>query len=135
LLTVAGPVAMAAPPDAGGGQGAVKAPAGDAPVIRHDEATGLVESISAETVGSASELAVPSVGACNVIGSGWATYREVLRERIGEPSWADGGCYPQAVDVARLAFPHVRDGVAPEHALPVYLRDKVALTLSEQRQR
>jgi Zn-dependent metalloprotease len=37
---------MAAPPDAGGGQPAAKAPSGDAPVIRHDAATGLVESIS-----------------------------------------------------------------------------------------
>jgi tRNA threonylcarbamoyladenosine biosynthesis protein TsaB len=27
----------------------------------------------------------------------------------------------------------MRDGVAPECALPVYLRDKVALTLDEQR--
>ena len=45
LLTVAGPVAMAAPPDAGGGQRAVKAPVGDAPVTRHDPATGVVTSV------------------------------------------------------------------------------------------
>jgi len=126
---------------------ALQAPDNDAPILAVIDARmgeiyagwyrrtpgGLVEPISVETVGQAGELAVPSGGACNVIGSGWTTYRDVLRERVGEPSWADGDCYPQAVDVARLAVPRMRDGVAPEFALPVYLRDKVALTLDEQR--
>jgi tRNA threonylcarbamoyladenosine biosynthesis protein TsaB len=94
---------------------------------------GLVEPIAAETVGPADDLSLATGDTCNVIGSGWATYRDVLRERVGEPLWVDGDCYPQAVDVARLAAPRIGDGVAPEFALPVYLRDKVALTLAEQR--
>jgi len=98
-------------------------------------ASGLVEAFAAETVGNAADLALATHERCSVIGTGWATYRELLRERVGEPAWADGDCHPQAVDIARLALPHLRDGVAPEQALPVYLRDKVALTLDEQRRR
>jgi tRNA threonylcarbamoyladenosine biosynthesis protein TsaB len=97
---------------------------------------GLVEPIGDESVGLASALPLPATAAWNVIGSGWASYRDVLIGRLpAAPAWADGERYPQAVDVARLAVPVARagQGVAPERALPVYLRDKVALTLAEQR--
>jgi tRNA threonylcarbamoyladenosine biosynthesis protein TsaB len=98
--------------------------------------SGLVESFAPEAVVHAGDLALATTAACNVIGSGWATYRDVLRERLASaPLWAEGDCYPQAVDIAQLAAPVVRAGeaLAPEQALPVYLRDKVALTLAEQR--
>lgn len=98
-------------------------------------ADGLVESISDESVGDAGVLQLPDAAGWNIVGSGWATYREVLAARLpGAPLWADGGRYPQAFDVARFAAPLARAGrgVAPEDALPVYLRDKVALTSAEQ---
>jgi len=69
------------------------------------------------------------------VGSGWATYEAALRERLGvAPRFADGARYPQAVHVAELAARDFKAGRAlpPEQALPVYLRDKVALTLVEQ---
>jgi tRNA threonylcarbamoyladenosine biosynthesis protein TsaB len=59
----------------------------------------------------------------------------VLRERLpAAPRWAAAEHFPQARDIARLAAPHFSDGtaLAAEQALPVYLRDKVALTLAEQ---
>ncbi len=93
-------------------------------------------ALNAETVGPADRLVVPRAHAWSVIGSGWETYREVLRERlIAPPVWADGARYPQAHAVARLAAREFAAGhaVTPEAALPVYLRDKVALTLAEQR--
>jgi tRNA threonylcarbamoyladenosine biosynthesis protein TsaB len=74
----------------------------------------------------------------NVIGSGWGVYHDALSARLsGPPRWADGARYPQARAVARLAAPQFTAGrgVAPEFALPVYLRDKVALTLEQQRAR
>lgn len=98
-------------------------------------ADGLVESIGIESVGDAGVLQLPEAHAWNVVGSGWATYRDVLAARLpAAPLWADGERYPQAADVVRLAAPLAREGrgVAPEHALPVYLRDKVALTSVEQ---
>lgn len=105
--------------------------------FRRDD-DGLVVATGAESVGTAAALSLPSAPAWNVIGSGWGSYGGTLAARLpAPPAWADGARYPQAGDVARLAVPLARAGrgVAPEHALPVYLRDKVALTLAEQRDR
>jgi tRNA threonylcarbamoyladenosine biosynthesis protein TsaB len=88
-----------------------------------------------ECVTSASDLVLPQADAWNVVGSGWNAYQAAIRERLpSAPRWADGDRYPQACDVARLAAPlfAAGKGVPPEQALPVYLRDKVALTLEEQ---
>ena len=96
---------------------------------------GLVEALGDESVGTAGALVLPAASSWNVVGSGWASYRNVLAALLpAPPTWAEGERYPQAVDVARLAAPVVLAGlgVAPEQALPVYLRDKVALTSAEQ---
>ena len=104
---------------------------------------GLVEALNAESVGPASMLVLPDVseytnGQWSVVGSGWAAYHDALAMRLPQsPVWADGARHPQARAVAQLAAPQFASGrgVAPEYALPVYLRDKVALTLDEQRAR
>jgi tRNA threonylcarbamoyladenosine biosynthesis protein TsaB len=99
-------------------------------------ADGLVEPLGLEHVLPASELVLPQADAWNVLGTGWGAYGEEIRERLpSPPRWADGDGYPQARDVALLAAPRFAagKGVPPEQALPVYLRDKVALTLEEQR--
>lgn len=96
---------------------------------------GLVEAIGEEFVGPATALDLPDADTWNVVGSGWAAHGEALQARLpGIPKWAEGERYPQAVDVARLAAAAARAGrgVIPEQALPVYLRDKVALTSVEQ---
>ncbi|HJU08548.1 MAG TPA: tRNA (adenosine(37)-N6)-threonylcarbamoyltransferase complex dimerization subunit type 1 TsaB [Rhodanobacteraceae bacterium] len=88
-----------------------------------------------ECVIAASDLVLPEAESWNVIGSGWHVYGRAIRDHLpGAPLWADGRRYPQARDVARLAAPLFVEGkgVPPEQALPVYLRDKVALTLKEQ---
>jgi tRNA threonylcarbamoyladenosine biosynthesis protein TsaB len=88
-----------------------------------------------ECVASATNLMLPRAEAWNVIGTGWRAYGEAIRERLPSAArWADGDRYPQARDVALLAAPLFTAGkaVPPEQALPVYLRDKVALTLVEQ---
>jgi tRNA threonylcarbamoyladenosine biosynthesis protein TsaB len=80
-------------------------------------------------------LQLPEADAWNVIGTGWNAYGRAIRGRLPcAPLWADGHRFPQARDVARLAAPAFAagKGVPPEQALPVYLRDKVALTLKEQ---
>ncbi len=91
--------------------------------------------LSEECVASAQALELPEAAAWNVIGSGWNVYGAAIRGRLpAAPRWADGNRFPQARDIARLAAPAFAagQGVPPERALPVYLRDKVALTLSEQ---
>ncbi|WHZ20731.1 MAG: tRNA threonylcarbamoyladenosine biosynthesis protein TsaB [Rhodanobacteraceae bacterium] len=98
-------------------------------------ANGLVEPLGLEHVLAASDLILPQAEAWNVLGTGWSAYGDAIRARLPSlPRWADGDRYPQACDVARLAAPlfAAGKGVPPEQALPVYLRDKVALTLEEQ---
>ncbi len=129
-------LAMQAPDDGAGVLAAIDA--------RRDEiyagtfrfsADGLVEPLDVERVLAATDVVLPEADAWNVLGSGWAVYGGAIRERMSSaPRWADGNRYPQACDVARLAAPlfTAGKGVPPEQALPVYLRDKVALTLEEQ---
>ncbi|MGC1549333.1 MAG: tRNA (adenosine(37)-N6)-threonylcarbamoyltransferase complex dimerization subunit type 1 TsaB [Rhodanobacter sp.] len=101
---------------------------------RRDENGGLI-ALDDERVCKAGDLSLPEATAWHVVGSGWATYAEVIGERLtGTLRSADGACYPQARHVAELAAREFLAGRAqePELALPVYLRDKVALTLLEQ---
>ncbi|MET0232432.1 MAG: tRNA (adenosine(37)-N6)-threonylcarbamoyltransferase complex dimerization subunit type 1 TsaB [Rhodanobacteraceae bacterium] len=95
-----------------------------------------VELLGEETVGAAAALKVPTTHALDVIGSGWSSYRDAIAAVLpAPPHWSDGDRFPQAVDVLRIAAPIAKrgGGIAADHVLPVYLRDKVALTLAEQR--
>ena len=97
---------------------------------------GRIELIGEETVGRADALVLPDAMALNVIGTGWSSYRDALAAILSQPPlWAEGERYPQAADIARLAAPVAAagGGVVADQVLPVYLRDKVALTLAEQR--
>jgi tRNA threonylcarbamoyladenosine biosynthesis protein TsaB len=68
-------------------------------------------------------------------GSGFVAHRAALEARLGAVLCA---IRPQLVPDARAVVEIAIDellagrGVAPEHALPVYLRDKVALTTAER---
>ncbi|MFP4245042.1 MAG: Holliday junction DNA helicase RuvB C-terminal domain-containing protein, partial [Ectothiorhodospira sp.] len=71
----------------------------------------------------------PSTG-WTAVGRGWTAHEEVLLERLGGclTGPPDGDRLPRAAEVARLAVRELALGraVAPEAALPVYLRDRVA---------
>lgn len=98
---------------------------------------GLIEPLGMESVGSADALKVAAGQTWNIIGSGWDTYAEIIVTRLeSAPAWAQGQRFPQATAIARLASRELRNGqgLAPELALPVYLRDKVALTIKERQQ-
>ncbi|KGI78642.1 tRNA (adenosine(37)-N6)-threonylcarbamoyltransferase complex dimerization subunit type 1 TsaB [Oleiagrimonas soli] len=75
-----------------------------------------------------------TLDACHVVGTGWGVYGEGLAARLGTPRSTDADRYPQARHVARLAAPRFAAGdtLTPEQVLPVYLRDKVALTIAER---
>ncbi|MBY0270288.1 MAG: tRNA (adenosine(37)-N6)-threonylcarbamoyltransferase complex dimerization subunit type 1 TsaB [Burkholderiales bacterium] len=68
-------------------------------------------------------------------GSGFAAYRELLRQRYGAAliKVADD-VYPHARDIARLAAPVFAAGcgIRAEAAAPLYIRDKVALKTAER---
>ena len=68
-------------------------------------------------------------------GNGFAVYREVLETRYaGRLSRIDADCHPHARDIARLAAPRFEAGErrSAEDAVPVYLREKVALRSDER---
>lgn len=92
-------------------------------------------ALDEERVCTADTLVLPQAAAWQVVGTGWTTYEDTLRGRLNSaPVSANGACFPQARHVATLAVSEFKAGRAhaPELALPVYLRDKVALTLAEQ---
>ena len=68
-------------------------------------------------------------------GSGFASYREVLEERYaGQLRAVLPEHYPHAREIARLAQPRfeAKEALTAEHAMPVYLREKVALRIDER---
>lgn len=68
-------------------------------------------------------------------GSGFAAHGTVLQQLYaGRLSAIMPDVFPHARDIARLAVLEFEAGraVAPEHAVPVYIRDKVALKTSER---
>ena len=92
-------------------------------------------ALDEERVCTADTLVLPQAAAWQVVGTGWTTYEDTLRGRLNSaPVSANGACFPQARHVATLAVSEFKAGRAhaPELALPLYLRDKVALTLAEQ---
>jgi len=96
---------------------------------------GRVEPVADERVCAAGALELPAATGWRVVGTGWASYRETLAARLTAPlRSAEGDRFPRADHVALLALPIARagQGMAPEHVAPVYLRDKVALTMAEQ---
>lgn len=99
--------------------------------VYQQDPEGLVRLALPETVLPANEVefSTPVSSNCAGVGSGWHSYRDILSERLkGCVQYIDPKCYPRASSVALLG----RDGfvkqlaVAPEQAIPVYLRDTVA---------
>lgn len=81
--------------------------------------------------------AVPDVSGNNWIGcgSGFDVYQETLTDRYtGKLQRIIPGCYPHAREMAQLAAVKLTagEGKTPENALPVYLRNKVALKENER---
>lgn len=81
------------------------------------------------------DVPVPEGGAWTGLGSGFAAHGEVLRGRLGGAlDRVEPAVFPTAAAVLRLARPRFGrgEGSAPEAAIPIYLRDKVALKSSER---
>jgi tRNA threonylcarbamoyladenosine biosynthesis protein TsaB len=72
------------------------------------------------------------------VGTGWLVYPEVLQavygEQLREMPAPDHHSHPAATSIAELALPTFEAGLArPAHeAAPIYIRNKVALKMSER---
>lgn len=87
-----------------------------------------MQAAGAEEVASPEAVALPADGGWSGVGSGWATYGDVLRGRLGSRLLAvtpDALC--ESRDVAVLAAAEFAQGhwVTAEQARPVYLRARV----------
>ena len=92
---------------------------------------GCMVLVGAEGVATPQRVAPPrdSVN-CWGVGSGWGTYRNALRQVVGiSEDHVLGEVRVHARDVATLGLAALLAGdtVAPEEALPVYIRDNVAV--------
>lgn len=85
---------------------------------------GLMQLLSPERLLAANAVNVE--GEFFGAGNGWGPYGEVLARQV-TLTGVDAACFPEAEDLARLAAARVASGeaVAPELALPLYLRDEV----------
>ncbi|HTD29513.1 MAG TPA: tRNA (adenosine(37)-N6)-threonylcarbamoyltransferase complex dimerization subunit type 1 TsaB, partial [Xanthomonadaceae bacterium] len=100
------------------------------------DADGLVVSVGAECLVHPSAVTSFNGHHCKGVGTGFAADDGSLVRALGASlSHFDATALPRAADVVRLAARGFANGeaVAPERIEPAYLRDKVALTLVEQR--
>jgi tRNA threonylcarbamoyladenosine biosynthesis protein TsaB len=92
-------------------------------------AQGIVELKGAEQVLSPKDIPVPAETGWVGAGSGWDQYAAVIMARLmNHVSAWHAQCFPRARFAAQLGAYLYREGaaLAPEQALPVYLRDEVA---------
>ena len=70
----------------------------------------------------------------SIVGSGVAEYREAIEPQLHDQVTLLDDYAPQAIDLIALAMPDIDAGQwrPPEAALPVYIRDRVALTEAER---
>jgi len=93
------------------------------------------EPVHAPTLCAPGQAPLPPAGQWTGCGSGFAAYDAVLKQRYaGRLSAIMLEIFPHARDIARIAAREFEAGraVAAEQALPVYIRDKVALTTHER---
>lgn len=101
------------------------------------DASGLAKSQSEERLLAPSNITsmLSSDTQISIAGSGVAEYREAIKPQLHDQITLLENCVPNAVDLITLAMPEIRAGqwLPPEAALPVYIRDRVALTEAERR--
>ena len=95
---------------------------------------GFAELLGNEAVTPAEQVEFPEQPGIGV-GSGWGVYHDVLMHRLaGWVNQCETDFLPRAGVIARLGAYGFNQGMAVsvEHAMPVYLRDKVAKKESER---
>lgn len=90
----------------------------------------LMQPMGEEEVASPEEVSLPVDSGWSGIGSGWDVYADVLQVRLGPRlSSIVPDTIVESRDVAMLAAAELAGGrcVSAEHALPVYLRERVTV--------
>lgn len=96
---------------------------------------GLARALIAPSLAPPSAFRQPGDGSWTAVGTGWGRYESELRAGVeGMIDRLDGSALPRAEAALRLAKPAFARGetIDADALAPLYLRDKVALTLEEQ---
>lgn len=99
------------------------------------DGNGLARAIGAAQVLAPEAYREEAPGPWQAVGSGWTAYEAQMRSGVTGPiHFVDAAALPHAQAALRLAGPVFAAGAAidADTLAPVYLRDKVALTLEEQ---
>jgi tRNA threonylcarbamoyladenosine biosynthesis protein TsaB len=94
-----------------------------------------VEEIQAPKVGAGETAPLPDGTGWRGAGDGFAAWGEVLRSRLADRLTGDDAALcPTAAAVARLGAAALQrgEGMPAAQAVPIYVRDKVALTTAER---
>ena len=97
---------------------------------------GRAVAVVADQVCAAGSMPRLPEGEWIAVGTGWGAYESALRAALGvPPSRIDATALPHAEEAIHLALPEFAAGrgQSADSLVPVYLRDRVALTLAEQR--
>jgi len=97
---------------------------------------GELRAVGEQTVSAPDQLPPPEGNGWHGVGTGFAAADGALRRRLAaQLDRVDAQALPHAADLARLAVNAFAHGqaVAAEQVEPVYLRNRVAMTLAEQR--
>lgn len=99
-----------------------------------DSADGMPTLLTPESIGTADALVKPTgVTPYAVLGSGLREHTGAIAAALGEPAAAFPDLVPTAAAVARIAARRLPGaGVPAAEVEPVYLRNKVALTMAER---
>jgi tRNA threonylcarbamoyladenosine biosynthesis protein TsaB len=100
------------------------------------DASGLMQALGPECVCAPGQASLPAeLHDWHATGSGWGAYPELLEARLGRPQSLTPEALPHAAQALALALPAFRSGHTQDlrSLQPVYLRNKVALNLIEQK--
>lgn len=99
------------------------------------DADGLCRPMGSPRVMPPDQFREDETGPWHAVGSGWGTYEAAMRRGVtGDVVHVDGAALPRAQRALKLALPEFAAGrvLTADDLAPLYLRDKVALTLEEQ---
>ena len=102
------------------------------------DAAGLPQALRDEEVCAPAAAVAVTPGDWVAVGTGWGSYDAALKKALGcQPRAVDAAALPRAEDALRIghALLAAGQGQSADRLLPRYLRNKVALTLQEQRAR
>ena len=97
---------------------------------------GLMQAINPDTLSDHEQLHLPEANQWAAVGSGWAAYPQMGKRLSKQITKTDPQATPWAQDIIPIAKQRLQNGQVLDalSAVPVYLRDEIAKTISQRKQ-